>query len=205
MSKSYQTYTPETLVQQLEQSVNGNRVVFARGGLAVTGAGIFYGIHLYPIADGRLTEALRGSIARDDWAPCLAACRARYETTLGAMTEIEKEPLVWTDQPPGFCAWFGGRPIWTLVEGALRGEAVEIPSDDIQAVERFVTDDWVTRGVHIVQTDGSSTVVVSAQCDYVVGNYTYDAEELREDTVWAGRLGRSLAASLQRPYVDMLG
>ena len=205
MSASYQTYTPQALLPQLEERVSGDRIVFARGGLAVSAAGIFYGIRVYHFDDGAMVEGLRGSIAKDDWAPCLEACRARYETTLGGRVDLDGQALVWTDEPPSFSAWLGGKPIWSFDEGGpLRGGGVEIASDEIQAVERFISDDWVSRGVRILRSDGASTVVVGTECDYVTDNYTYDAEELRKDTVWAGRLARALAESLNRPYADMV-
>ena len=55
MSASYRTYAGDA-APQLEERVRGDRIIFARGGLAVSAAGIFYGIRVYHFDEGAMLE-----------------------------------------------------------------------------------------------------------------------------------------------------
>lgn len=78
----------------------------------------------------------------------------------------------------------------------------ELAAGEIRAVERFATDDWVTRGVRVVRTEGEPVVLVSEDNTRPTFDFGYDRQDFQSDSMWAYAMAVELAKRLGKPYGD---
>ena len=94
-----------------------------------------------------------------------------------------------------------GRRAW-VEDDALHTREGSIARAEIAAVEPFVTDDWVTRGVRVRLRSGELRTVASEEEHWHEVDFTYDGLNLMAETFWCHDLARALSRGLGPPIVD---
>jgi hypothetical protein len=88
---------------------------------------------------------------------------------------------------------------WLLVRGESFGRQW------IQAVEPYVAEGWVRRGVRLRLRDGSAAELVHEDDPTPALDFTYDGLNLLADTGWLHELAGAVSRAVGAPVVDCTG
>jgi hypothetical protein len=110
--------------------------------------------------------------------------------------------LAWTDDPgPFLVIGEKGRLAW-VEDDQLHTQELALPRPDIAAVEPFVSENWVTRGVRVRMRSGERHVIASEDDQSPVVVPFYDGLNLMAETFWCHGLARALSRGLGPAVVD---
>lgn len=107
----------------------------------------------------------------------------------------------WSDDAGRFVAVDpAGRVAWAEGEQLRLRDGAPVPLAELAAIEPYVAEDWVRRGVRVRLRDGA-TRDVAHEDDPMLDPF-YDGLNLMADTFWTHALARALHHGLGAPIID---
>lgn len=172
----------------------------ARGDHLLVAIGQYSPVPLEVVRAFVIDVARRPQVLADTWiapselevvAATLGARRGETDAMYGTAWK-----LVWT---AGNVWDRRGRRAW-VDAGQLHLESDVVDAADVRAVEGFVSEGAVTRGVRIALRSGTRLAVAKQRELMAMIDPTYDGLDAMCDAAWVESLGRALAGALEVPY-----
>lgn len=154
-----------------------------------------------------------GEAVLDVWVPT-----AGLDALTGALGDVVRRggwdtmyatgwAVAWASGAGEARAWRSGEgPTLTLVAGRLwlRDGGMVEPAE-VEAVEGWLSDDWIERGVRLRLRGGGTRAVLDAEEPAAaMGSFIYDGLDLLCDTSWIHDAGRTVAEALGVDYLNGL-
>ena len=117
---------------------------------------------------------------------------------------IAKWPLIWTEGQKLMQIWDKEGEIVKLLENGsvVVGEHL-VHSDEISAVEIYVSENWVTRGVRLTRHADTAISIATQEKLLIEGDF-YDTIDLQCDSAWAMALALELSRCIKKPFQDRI-
>lgn len=203
MAEDLGPYTPQSLADLVAARRSDDDVVLARGDVVDYSGELYVEVSVFRITDDRVSCFLEGMMPSASWGDCATLFVDRFSAECGGCRYVDRKTLVWTEGDVPFRSWHDGE-LFLHVDGGdtLHLWRETLHRDVIESVERFSSDDWVTRGVRVNRSDGDPLVLVSEDNRLAELDFAYDELDLDTESLWAFSLAKSLAERLNKPFVD---
>lgn len=203
MAEDLGPYTPQSLADLVTARRGDDEVVLARGDVVDYSGELYVEVSVFRVENDRVSCFLEGMLPSAAWEDCTTLFVDRFGAEFGGCRYVDRKTLVWTEGDVPFRSWHDGELFLQVSSGdTLHVGQDTLHRDMIESIERFASDDWVTRGVRVNRSDAEPLVLVGEDNKLAELDFAYDELDLDTESLWAFSLAKTLAAKLNKPFVD---
>ncbi len=205
MSVVNRGFDSASLAERVRQESSAGTLLICRERIHKAKGRTWMGFSAYLTTPHGIEKRFGGLLEHKGWFGCFDSLVDQFGVIRGAEAYVGDQMLVWTEARVPFRAYWGEKEHLRGGDDGLHCGQTSLARGEIAEIQRFASENEVTRGVRAVTTGGQFFDLATDEDESPLYDMEYDYAELLHETRWADAFAGHLAAALGVPYVDAVG